>query len=274
MDLEYSWNVTLVVFTLLTIVLVVATSLIVAVLVRENRMFHKRLIRKSNKIQIQNEENIIDISGLKELIKGNLDEKKTDKILEIQNYFIQLEQKYKVKQMDEKIIKRKILEKIRIQFVEHPMDMEGLRLSHLAGRLFLMYLNKHGQQFSKTSISKLFPQKRSKCWGFFTKILGVFLLLSIWIFVTVMDIMFICEFKTILIPQVFNNETMVSYQTSTVDLHFSLMVAHYLMYFTFLCKLALISWRRSKSNEFLDKILHRLLFLIPNNKNTFALDMK
>ena len=145
--------------------------------------------------------------------------------------------------------------------MEHPMDMEGLRLSYLAGRLFLMYLNNHGQQFSKTSISNLFLQKRNKCWSLFTKKFGIFLLMSIWIFVTVMDIMFISEFKTILIPKVLNKETMVIYQSSTVDLHFSLMVVHYLMYFAILCKLSFNSWKRSKSNEFIDKFLHRLLCL-------------
>ena len=76
--------------------------------------------------------------------------------------------------------------------------------------------------------------------------------------------------QTILIPQVLNNETMVIYQTSTVDLHFRLMVAHYLMYFAFLCKLSFNSWKRSKSNLFIDKILHRLLFLFSKPKNDFC----
>ena len=120
--------------------------------------------------------------------------------------------------------------------------------------------NTHSQQLSKSTISNLLQQwKKNKFWFVSRKICSILLLMSIWIFVTVMDIMFICEFKKILIPQVFNNVTMVSYQTSTVDLHFSLMVAHYLMYLVFLCKLTINFWRKTKSNK-IDKILNRLLF--------------
>ena len=157
MDLGYSWNVSLVVFTLLTVVLAVATILIVAILKRENRMFIKRLTKQINSLKIKNEDDGIDLSGLKKLMKYNLVEKKNDKILDIQNYFLQIEQKYKLKQISEKIIKRNILEQIRIQFMEHPMDMEGLNLSYLSGRLFLMY--HYGQHLSKNSIVK--PKSRS-----------------------------------------------------------------------------------------------------------------
>ena len=272
MDLEYSWNVSLVVFTLLTVILAVATILIVAILKRETRMFIKRLTRQRNSLKNKNEDDGIDLSGLKKLIKYNLVEKKNDEILDIQNYFLQIEQKYKVKQISDKIIKRNILEQIRVQFMEHPMDMEGLNLSFLSGRLFLMY--HYGQQLSKSSISHLFQQKKSKFWSLTRKILGIFLLMSIWIFVTVMDIMFIYEYKKTLIPQEFKNTTMVSCQTSTVDLHFSLMVAHYLMYFIFICKLTFNFWRKSKSNDLIDKILHRsVLFHCLQSEKTFVLDM-
>ena len=127
----------------------------------------------------------------------------------------------------------------------------------------------YGQQLSKSSISHLFQQKKSKFWSLTRKILGIFLLMSIWIFVTVMDIMFIYEYKKTLIPQEFKNTTMVSCQTSTVDLHFSLMVAHYLMYFIFICKLTFNFWRKSKSKDLIDKILHRsvLFHCLQNEKN-------
>ena len=270
MDLEYSWNVSLVVFTLLTGVLVVATFLIVASLKRENRMFHKRLTRQASSLRTKNEEKVIDLSELKKLIKYNLIEKKNDKILDIQNYFLQIEKICKVKQNNDKILKRTILEEIRIQFMEHPMDMEGLKLSYLAGRLFLMCHSNQSQQLSKRT--NLLQQQKGNFWSISNKILSVLLLMSIWIFVTVMDIMFICEFKKILIPQVFNNETMVSVQTSTVDLHFSLMVAHYLMYLVFFCQKTIHFWRKSKSSK-IEKILNRLRFWILNNnkKNTLFL---
>ena len=257
MDLEYSWNVSLVVFTLLTGVLVVATFLIVASLKRENRMFHKRLTRQASSLRTKNEEKVIDLSELKKLIKYNLIEKKNDKILDIQNYFLQIEKICNVKQNNDKILKRTILEEIRIQFMEHPMDMEGLKLSYLAGRLFLMCHSNQSQQLSKRT--NLLQQQKGNFWSISNKILSVLLLMSIWIFVTVMDIMFICEFKKILIPQVFNNETMVSVQTSTVDLHFSLMVAHYLMYLVFFCQKTIHFWRKSKSSK-IEKILNRLRF--------------
>ena len=260
MDLNYSWSVSLVVFSLLTIILIISTLIIVMCLKRESRMFHKRLKRKRTDLNARKEENSIDISDLKKIVKyeHTFDDEKNKDRLEIEVYFYQLEQKYRGKGISDKMFQRKILEDIRTQIMDHPLDMEGHKLSYIAGRLFLKYQKKYGKQSSKKSRLQFFLLKLGHCVSLSSKFLGIFLLISLWTFVTVTDILFIHKYKAIMIPhQVFNNITMVSYQTSTVDLYYSLMVANFFFYCLNLCVLIFNFWKRAKSNNFIDKIIHR-----------------
>ena len=66
MDVEHAWNVALVVLSLLTLVLVISTLIITTCLRRENKMFYKRLTRKSRLSTASNDLELTELRGLLE----------------------------------------------------------------------------------------------------------------------------------------------------------------------------------------------------------------
>ena len=66
MDVQHAWNVALVVLSLLTVVLVISTSIITTCLRRENKMFYKRLARKSRISTTSNDLDMTELRGLLE----------------------------------------------------------------------------------------------------------------------------------------------------------------------------------------------------------------
>ena len=65
MNVEYAWDVGLVVLSLLTLILVISTLIIITALRREDKLFNRRLYRQ--KLRMPNSD--IDVSGLKAIVK-------------------------------------------------------------------------------------------------------------------------------------------------------------------------------------------------------------
>ena len=65
MNVEYAWDVGLVVLSLLTLILVISTLIIITCLRREDKLFNRRLHRQ--KLRMPNSD--IDVSGLKALVQ-------------------------------------------------------------------------------------------------------------------------------------------------------------------------------------------------------------
>jgi len=94
MDVQHAWNVALVVLSLLTVVLVISTLIITTCLRRENKMFYKRLARKSRISTTSNDLDMTELRGLLEkytTVYCLSRDKIRQKILEI---FTQTEENY------------------------------------------------------------------------------------------------------------------------------------------------------------------------------------
>ena len=66
MNVEYAWDVGLVVLSLLTLILVISTLIIITALRREDKLFNRRLHRQ--RLRMLNNSDI-DVSGLKAIVQ-------------------------------------------------------------------------------------------------------------------------------------------------------------------------------------------------------------
>ena len=137
----------------------------------------------------------------------------------------------------------------RDQFMNHPMDLEGNRLSYEAA---LYYMKKKSLEGNTSGYEAI----KNCC----SKVSEAALTMShifIWLYVLVTDIMVISNFSIILIPNNYNNVTMISYQTTTVDLYFNLMITALIIYLSFLFIQTITKFCLKKSRTTIQKSISR-----------------
>ena len=133
--------------------------------------------------------------------------------------------------------------------MNHPMDLEGNKLSYEAA---LYYMKKKSLE-GNTSGSEAIKNCCSKVSEVSLTMSHIF----IWLYVLVTDIMVISNFSIILIPNNYNNVTMISYQTTTVDLYFNLMITALIIYLSFLFMQTTTKFCLKKSRTTIQKSIRR-----------------
>eukprot|EP00092_Neocalanus_flemingeri_P038085 GFUD01041455.1.p1 GENE.GFUD01041455.1~~GFUD01041455.1.p1 ORF type:complete len:775 (+),score=224.78 GFUD01041455.1:337-2661(+) len=163
------WDVPVVLFCVWTVVLVVASLIVLSCLRRETKKFHKRLSKADNK-----EDLVRDIAKLDFIMaryvqqflgQGILDKlanslSKDEKENQIETLRVEAKQWFatKVEELNgmkftEKVVKRTILSAIRTGLTKHPLDLRGSRRSLEAAKLFLeVEDNKEKMSFLNTSM--------------------------------------------------------------------------------------------------------------------------
>ena len=114
--------------------------------------------------------------------------------------------------------------------MKHPLDMKGNNFSYEAANIFLT------KESSKSGLKKIFSflfNKLHPCLSVFCRVSMYLVYIGIWCYQLITDIIFINSFQKISISQVFQNETMISYQTITFDLHFNMMTAALIFYIVY-----------------------------------------
>ena len=114
--------------------------------------------------------------------------------------------------------------------MKHPLDMKGNNFSYEAANIFLT------KESSKSGLKKIFSflfNKLDPCLSVFCRVSMYLVYIGIWCYQLITDIIFINSFQKISISQVFQNETMISYQTITFDLHFNMMTAALVFYIAY-----------------------------------------
>lgn len=147
------WDVSLVVFCVLTLVMSVSSLVVLSCLKRETKKFHKRLGKKDS-----NEEPVKDIHSLERImiryVRNQLDQGTMQKIAnsfsmeqkqnegdiireEAIKWFLQTLEQLRKTNLTEKMMKKTVLAAVRTGMVKHPMDLRGSRRSLEAANIFL-----------------------------------------------------------------------------------------------------------------------------------------
>jgi len=176
------WDVPVVVFCVWTVVLVVASLIVLSCLKRETKKFHKRLVKGA----ARRDEAVTELATLDDIMaryirhflnQGVLakvtstfanpdgDEEATSIRAEAVRWFQLRMSELRELNYNDKIIKRTILASLKSGLVSHPMDLRGGRRAMEAAKIFLtMDMKKHKNSFLGTQISKVStPEPPDSC---------------------------------------------------------------------------------------------------------------
>jgi len=116
-------------------------------------------------------------------------------------YFDQLEKNYAFCKKPTRFV----LEMIRKELMQHPMDIKGNKMSYLAAKMFLKKQNLQNNQ-PESKIQNIIRKMSPFC----SKVQRIFIFsvqVIIWVYVLITDILVIHNFKNISISIPFNNIT-------------------------------------------------------------------
>eukprot|EP00090_Calanus_glacialis_P026119 TRINITY_DN4096_c0_g1_i7.p1 TRINITY_DN4096_c0_g1~~TRINITY_DN4096_c0_g1_i7.p1 ORF type:complete len:770 (-),score=237.96 TRINITY_DN4096_c0_g1_i7:508-2817(-) len=167
------WDVPVVLFCVWTVVLVVATLIVLSCLQRETKKFKKRLskadskedlvrdIAKLDNIMARYVQQFLGQGILEKLANSYANDQEESKIealrAEAQQWFATKVQELSGMKMTEKAVKQAILSAIRTGLTKHPLDLRGSRRALEAAKIFLEIDGKK-EKFSFLDTSLIIPK--------------------------------------------------------------------------------------------------------------------